>query len=191
MLQEEMEDLGEESLLSDVRKIESNARHLLGLINDVLDLSKIEAERMEIYPEEFDVAGTVNDVAATVGALVEKKANTLELKIIGDLGSAHTDVTKLRQCLINLLSNAAKFTEAGNIILSVERQLRGGVSWLRFCVTDTGIGMSEEQLARLFQRFTQADASTTRRFGGTGLGLAITRAFAHMLGGEPSRARRV
>jgi PAS domain S-box-containing protein len=184
MLQEEMEDLGEESMLSDMRKIESNARHLLGLINDVLDLSKIEAERMEIYAEDFDVAGTVNDVASTVGALVDKKGNTLDLKVAADLGSAHTDVTKLRQCLINLLSNAAKFTEGGLITLSAERERRHGIDWLRFAVTDTGIGMSEEQQARLFQRFSQADASTTRRFGGTGLGLAITRAFAHMLGGD-------
>ncbi|MGX9981570.1 response regulator [Methylobacterium fujisawaense] len=184
MLQEEMEDLGEESLLSDMRKIESNARHLLGLINDVLDLSKIEAERMEIYPEDFDVAGTVNDVASTVGALVDKKGNTLDLKLATDLGPAHTDVTKLRQCLINLLSNAAKFSEGGRITLSAERERRHGIDWLRFAVTDTGIGMSEEQQAKLFQRFSQADASTTRRFGGTGLGLAITRAFAHMLGGD-------
>ncbi|KAB1073470.1 response regulator [Methylobacterium planeticum] len=184
MLQEEMEDLGEESLLADMRKIESNARHLLGLINDVLDLSKIEAERMEIYPEEFDAAGTVNDVASTVGALVGKKANTLDLRIAADLGSGHTDVTKLRQCLINLLSNAAKFTVDGRITLTAERTQRDGIDWLRFSVADTGIGMSAEQQARLFQRFTQADASTTRRFGGTGLGLAITRAFARMLGGE-------
>jgi PAS domain S-box-containing protein len=184
MLQEEMEDLGEESLLSDMRKIESNARHLLGLINDVLDLSKIEAERMEIYAEEFDVAGTVNDVAATVGALVAKKDNSLDVRLAGELGSAHTDATKLRQCLINLLSNAAKFTEGGLITLTAEREHRQGTDWFRFTVTDTGIGMSEEQLARLFQRFSQADASTTRRFGGTGLGLAITRAFARMLGGE-------
>ncbi|KMO40813.1 histidine kinase [Methylobacterium variabile] len=184
MLQEEIEDLGEESLLADMRKIESNARHLLGLINDVLDLSKIEAERMEIYPESFDVAATVQDVAATVEALVAKKANTLTVEAGTDLGSAHTDVTKLRQCLINLLSNAAKFTERGRITLSTSRTHEDGIDWLTFGVTDTGIGMSAEQQAKLFQRFTQADASTTRRFGGTGLGLAITRAFAHMLGGD-------
>src|SRR6195952_2662634 len=148
MLQEELEDLGEPSLIADMKKIESNARHLLGLINDVLDLSKIEAERMEIYPEEFDVAGTVNDVASTVRGLVDKKGNTLDLKVVADLGSAHTDVTKLRQCLINLLSNAAKFTEGGLITLSAERERRHGIDWLRFAVTDTGIGMSEEQQAR-------------------------------------------
>jgi PAS domain S-box-containing protein len=184
MLQEEMEDLGEESLLSDMRKIESNARHLLGLINDVLDLSKIEAERMEIYPEEFSVVEVVQDVAATVESLVAKKGNTLALDLGEDLGTAHTDVTKLRQCLINLLSNAAKFTEGGQITLAGRRELGGDVEWLTFAVSDTGIGLSPEQQAKLFQRFSQADASTTRRFGGTGLGLAITRAFAHMLGGE-------
>ncbi|RVU13781.1 response regulator [Methylobacterium oryzihabitans] len=184
MLQEEIEDLGEEGLLADMRKIEANARHLLGLINDVLDLSKIEAERMEIYAEEIAVADTVREVAATVEALVEKKGNALTVEAGADLGRAHTDVTKLRQCLINLLSNAAKFTEGGRITLSAQRAPRDGTDWLTFRVADTGIGMSAEQQARLFQRFTQADASTTRRFGGTGLGLAITRAFAHMLGGE-------
>ncbi|KQO69836.1 histidine kinase [Methylobacterium sp. Leaf469] len=183
MLQEEMEDLGEESLLVDMRKIEANARHLLGLINDVLDLSKIEAERMEIYAETFSVAEIVRDVAATVETLVDKKGNTLAIEVADDLGEAHTDQTKLRQCLINLLSNAAKFTEGGQITLSATRSEASGSGWLNFHVIDTGIGMTPEQQAKLFQRFTQADASTTRRFGGTGLGLAITRAFADMLGG--------
>ena len=184
MLQEEMEDLGHESLLPDMRKIEANARHLLGLINDVLDLSKIEAERMEIYPEEFAVAEVVQDVATTVESLIAKKGNTLALDLGKDLGKANTDVTKLRQCLINLLSNAAKFTEAGHITLSAATERLGDVEWLTFAVSDTGIGLSLEQQTKLFQRFSQADASTTRRFGGTGLGLAITRAFAHMLGGD-------
>jgi PAS domain S-box-containing protein len=184
MLQEEIEDLGQEGLLADMRKIEANARHLLGLINDVLDLSKIEAERMEIYAETFSVPEIVHDVAATVESLVEKKGNSLALEISDDLGEAQTDQTKLRQCLINLLSNAAKFTEGGRIVLAVSRAPRNGDDWLSFRVTDTGIGMNPEQQAKLFQRFTQADASTTRRFGGTGLGLAITRAFAEMLGGR-------
>ncbi|MCJ2021879.1 response regulator [Methylobacterium sp. E-065] len=188
MLQEEMEDLGHENLLPDMRKIEANARHLLGLINDVLDLSKIEAERMETYVEEFSVESVVRDVASTVEALIDKKGNALTLDLRDDLGEARTDVTKLRQCLINLLSNAAKFTEGGRITLSVERTLREGTDWLDFRVTDTGIGMTPEQQARLFERFTQADASTTRKFGGTGLGLSITRAFATMLGGQISVA---
>jgi PAS domain S-box-containing protein len=190
MLQEEMEDAGQADLLPDMKKIEANARHLLGLINDVLDLSKIEAERMEVYPESLDVASTVRDVAATVEALVEKKGNALSLDLADGLGGAYTDATKLRQCLINLLSNAAKFTEGGRITLSAHRQTDEAGDSLVFAVSDTGIGMSEEQLARLFQRFGQADASTTRRFGGTGLGLAITRAFAHMLGGDIEVASR-
>ncbi|KMO13511.1 CHASE3 domain-containing protein, partial [Methylobacterium platani] len=140
MLQEEMEDLGEEGLLGDMRKIEANARHLLGLINDVLDLSKIEAERMEVYAENLDVAETVREVATTVDALVVKKGNTLELQLGEALGHAHTDATKLRQCLINLLSNAAKFTEGGTITLSATREAREGGDRLRFTVADTGIG---------------------------------------------------
>ena len=184
MLQEEMEDQGQADLLPDVRKIEANARHLLGLINDVLDLSKIEAERMEVYPESLDVAATLRDVAATIEALVAKKGNTLVVEGAEGLGGAYTDATKLRQCLINLLSNAAKFTERGSITLAARRDTDAAGDRLVFSVSDTGIGMSGEQVSRLFQRFSQADASTTRRFGGTGLGLAITRAFAHMLGGD-------
>ncbi|MDP4003609.1 response regulator [Methylobacterium sp. NEAU K] len=179
MVQEELEDLGEADLIADMKKIEANARHLLGLINDVLDISKIEADRVEIYAEDFDVAEVVRDVAATVEGLIAKKGNTLVFTIAEGVGGAHTDVTKLRQCLINLLSNAAKFTENGRITLSVARTEEA----LRFSVADTGIGMSAEQVGRLFERFTQADASTTRRFGGTGLGLSITRAFSEMLGG--------
>jgi CheY-like chemotaxis protein/two-component sensor histidine kinase len=138
---------------------------------------------MEIYAETFSVAEIVRDVASTVETLVDKKGNTLALEIAEDLGEAHTDQTKLRQCLINLLSNAAKFTEGGRITLSATRSEASGSGWLSFSVTDTGIGMTPDQQTKLFQRFTQADASTTRRFGGTGLGLAITRAFADMLGG--------
>ena len=187
MLQEELEDLGEPSLIADMKKIESNARHLLGLINDVLDLSKIEAERVEIYAEDFSVAEVVAEVAATVEGLIAKKENALDLTIAEDVGTAHTDVTKLRQCLINLLSNAAKFTENGRIGLTVTRDAEAR---LCFAVSDTGIGMTDEQVGRLFERFTQADASTTRRFGGTGLGLSITRAFAELLGGTVEVASR-
>ena len=186
MVQEELEDLGEAALIADMKKIESNARHLLGLINDVLDISKIEADRIEIYAEDFEVAAVVRDVATTVEGLIAKKGNSLALDLADDLGTAHTDVTKVRQCLINLLSNAAKFTENGRITLAVAR----AGDALRFDVVDTGIGMNAEQVGKLFERFTQADASTTRRFGGTGLGLAITRAFAEMLGGGITVASR-
>ena len=184
MLEEEMEDLGQRTLLDDVRKIKGNARHLLSLINDVLDLSKIEAERMTTFAEAFDAAALLREVASTVEALVAKKRNTLVLEL-GDeaaLGGMRTDQVKLRQCLLNLVSNAAKFTEGGAITLRASREDGD----LLFSVADTGIGMSPEQLAKLFERFSQADESTTRRFGGTGLGLAITRAFCQLLGGEVS-----
>ncbi len=184
MLEEELEDLGEPHLVTDIRKIESNARHLLSLINDVLDLSKVEANRMTTYAEDFDVAKLARDAVATVDALVQRKANTITLQLAGDLGTMHSDAVKLRQCLFNLISNAAKFTENGQITLSIRREAVGAVDWLEFRVADTGIGMSEEQLGRLFQRFAQADESTTRNFGGTGLGLALTRAFCRLLGGD-------
>ena len=183
MIEEEMQELGQTELLGDLRKINTNARHLLSLINDVLDLSKIEAERMTTYAEDFSVQALAADVAATVGPLVEQKHNTLVLDLGDDpaaLGTMHTDQVKLRQCLFNLVSNAAKFTEAGRIVLSVRREGEA----VAFDVSDSGIGMTPEQLDKLFERFTQADASTTRRFGGTGLGLAITRAFCRLLGGD-------
>ncbi|PZO81314.1 MAG: hybrid sensor histidine kinase/response regulator [Mesorhizobium amorphae] len=183
MLEEEVEDLGEKHLLGDLGKIKSNARHLLSLINDVLDISKIEANKVEIFAETFDIAEMVRDVASTVGSLVERKENRLELDLAPDLGAMHSDVVKIRQILINLLSNAAKFTERGTITLAATRAADDRIT---FSVRDTGLGMTEEQRERLFERFTQADASTTRRFGGTGLGLAITKAFSDMLGGEVS-----
>ena len=180
MLGEEMEDLGQPHLLVDLKKIETNARHLLRLINDVLDLSKIEANKMTSFAENFEVAALVKEAAATVESVVRKKGNTLRVELADDLGSMHSDVVKLRQCLFNLVSNAAKFTENGLITLSVRRD--GG--WLDFKVSDEGIGMTEEQVGRLFRRFEQADESTTRNFGGTGLGLALTQAFCRLLGGD-------
>ena len=181
MLIEEVEEAGgSDQVMSDVRKIESNARHLLGLINDVLDLSKVESGKMEAFAETFDIATVVTDVAATVGPLMEKNDNALDLRLGDGLGSMHSDVTRIRQMLLNLLSNAAKFTSNGRVTLSVRREQ----DVVRFAVTDTGLGMTEEQLAKLFQRFQQADASTTRKFGGTGLGLSLTRVFSHLLGGD-------
>ena len=187
MLEEEIEDSGDpSSLMGDMRKIESNARHLLGLINDVLDLSKVESGKMEVYAEDFDPVAMVGDVAAAVRTLVEKKGNSFMLHTPpGGLGIMHTDLTKVRQMLLNLLSNAAKFSEGGTVTLSATRGPGpDGQDWLAFEVRDTGIGMTPEQLAKLFQRFQQADASTTRRFGGTGLGLSLTKAFSAMLGGD-------
>ncbi|TXN00412.1 response regulator [Methylobacterium sp. WL64] len=183
MLEEEAEELGQDSLLKDLGKIKANAKHLLGLINDVLDLSKVEAEKMETYAEDIDVDVFVRDAAGTVDALVGKKGNRLVIDLGDGLGGARTDATKLRQCLFNLLSNAAKFTEAGTITLRVRRNAIPEGDRLTFSVEDTGIGMTSDQVDRLFQRFVQADGSTTRRFGGTGLGLALTKAFAELLGG--------
>ena len=184
MMEEEVEDIGETGLLADLGKIKSNARHLLSLINDVLDLSKIEANRMDTFAEDVEVAALVSEVAGTVGALIGEKNNELVMDVAPDVGAMHTDVVKLRQCLFNLLSNASKFTENGHITLHVHREGEMGDATLVFQVGDTGIGMTEEQLGRLFQRFSQADEGTTRKFGGTGLGLAITRAFARLLGGD-------
>jgi signal transduction histidine kinase/CheY-like chemotaxis protein len=186
MLEEEAEETGQASMLADLGKIRSNAKHLLSLINDVLDLSKVEANKMDLFLEDTDLSSFLQEAAATVDSLVRRKANTLVLDLGADLGSVRTDVVKLRQCLFNLLSNAAKFTENGRITLSVRREASAGGDWLSFAVADTGIGMTPEQLARLFQRFSQADETTTRRFGGTGLGLALSRAFAQLLGGDIS-----
>ncbi len=183
MLAEEIEDVGQTHLLTDVGKIESSARHLLGLINDVLDLSKIEAGRMTVEAVDFDVAAMVDEVVSATGSLVAKKDNSLRLDLADGLGRMQSDELKIRQCLMNLVSNAAKFTEGGEIVL---RARRGAGDTVAFEVEDSGIGMTAEQVGRLFQRFSQADESTTRQFGGTGLGLAITRAFARRLGGDVS-----
>jgi signal transduction histidine kinase/DNA-binding response OmpR family regulator len=184
MLQEELEDLGQADLVPDVERINAAGRHLLGLINDILDLSKIEAGKMELFLESVEIASLVSDVATTVGSLVEKKANVLAVDAASDVGEMHADATKLRQILFNLLGNAAKFTDHGTISLSVTRETGAAGDWLTFVVADTGIGMTEEQLGRLFQAFAQADASTSRRFGGTGLGLALVHTFCEMLGGS-------
>lgn len=184
MLEEEFEDLGQTQLVPDLKKIEGNARHLLSLINDVLDLSKIEAERMDLYAETFDLAIVLEEVGSTVGSLIGKKNNRLVIDHDGTLGTMHSDQVKIRQCLLNLLSNASKFTESGTITLSAHRASDGTKDWITLAVADSGIGMTPEQVERLFERFAQADETTTRKFGGTGLGLAITRAFCRLLGGD-------
>ncbi len=183
LLVEEAQDAGDEAVVPDLKKIHTAGKHLLGLINEVLDLSKIEAGKMEVYLEDFDVAALIEGVAGTVKPLTDKKGNTLVVDA-GDLGSMHSDVTKVRQMLFNLLSNASKFTGHGEIRLLARREHDGERDWMVFAVEDTGIGMTAEQQARVFQPFSQADASTSRKYGGTGLGLAITRSFAQMLGGE-------
>jgi len=183
MLKEEAEDLGQNSLLKDLGKIHSAGSHLLGLINDILDLSKLEAGKMELYPERFRLDKLVEEVSSTLQPLFEKKANRLEVYRGEHLGQIYNDFTKLRQILYNLLSNAAKFCEAGVITLRCERLKQNGGQWLVLEVSDTGIGMSDTQQQQLFKPFSQADASTTRKYGGTGLGLAITQQFVQMMGG--------
>jgi PAS domain S-box-containing protein len=184
MLQEEAEEEGRDAAAADLQKIHAAGKHLLGLINDILDLSKIEAGKMDLYLEDFDIPEMVRGVVGTIGPLVEKKANALQVLCPDDLGAMRADLTKVRQALFNLLSNASKFTERGTITLEVARDRDDGRTWVSFRVSDTGIGMTTGQLGRLFQPFTQADASTTRKYGGTGLGLAITRRFCQMMGGD-------
>ncbi len=184
MLIEDAEDTGNDTAIPDLKKIHSAGKHLLGLINDVLDISKIEAGKMSLYLEDAPLAALVDEVAATIRPLVAKNNNTLVLEPAANLGVLHADVTKVRQTLFNLLSNAAKFTHEGRITLSVTRSAQHGRDFVHFRVADTGIGMTQEQLGKLFQAFVQADASTTRKYGGTGLGLAISRKFCQLMGGD-------
>jgi PAS domain S-box-containing protein len=183
LIQEEAEDRGYTDFAPDLEKIQTAGRHLLAIISDVLDLSKIEADRMELYLETFGILSLIHDVAITAQPLVEENGNTLEVHCADDLGVMHADQTKVRQVLFNLLSNAAKFTEGGVITLAVTRE---SGEWIRFCVTDTGIGMTHEQTQGLFEAFAQADVSTTREYGGTGLGLTISQRFCQLMGGEIS-----
>jgi signal transduction histidine kinase/CheY-like chemotaxis protein len=181
MLLEEAEDTGDGWMKPDLDKILSSARHLLQLINDILDLSKIEAGRMTVFLESVDIARTAADIASTIKPLVAKNHNNFVLRCPADIGTMRTDLTKLRQTLFNLLSNACKFTENGTVTLEIARRDDGMVS---FAVSDTGIGMEPHQMEKLFGEFVQADASTTRKYGGTGLGLAISRKFCRLLGGD-------
>ncbi|HEY9744428.1 MAG TPA: ATP-binding protein [Coleofasciculaceae cyanobacterium] len=231
LLQQDAQDLGldDQDFINDLKSINDAGKHLLALINDILDLSKIEAGKMTLYPETFEIKTLINNIVITAKPLVENNENVLEVHCDEQLGTMHADQTKLRQVLFNLLSNGAKFTKQGRMTLTVTRELNdfglgsatqkpevvatdehsrnpkskiqgasysGGdlrnsapqnpksSEWVCFCVQDTGIGMSDEQQKRLFQPFTQGDASTTRKYGGTGLGLAISRHFCQMMGGE-------
>ena len=183
MLEEEVNELGHPDLAPDLRKIQGAGKHLLALINDILDLSKIEAGKLELYLEDFDPGELIRDVATTIQPLVAKNHNELVVEA-NELGQMRGDQTKLRQMLLNLLSNACKFTERGRVSLEAARVGTGDGERLRFRVTDSGIGMTPEQLTRIFEAFSQAEASTSRRYGGTGLGLAITRRFAQLMGGD-------
>jgi len=183
MLQEDAEDVGQPAFIPDLQKIHTSGKHLLALINDILDLSKIEAGKMELYLEEFDPADVVRQAATTIRPLVEKNGNRLVLYIDDGLGTMRSDQTRLRQVLLNLLSNASKFTEGGEIRLTA-RRAEPDSSFASFEVRDTGIGMTPEQLSVLFEPFTQAEASTATKYGGTGLGLTISRRFCRMMGGD-------
>jgi PAS domain S-box-containing protein len=185
MLIEDAEDSGNDDAIPDLKKIHSAGKHLLGLINDVLDISKIEAGKMTLFLEDAPLPALLDEVASTIRPLVAKNNNTLVLEPAPDLGVLHADVTKVRQTLFNLLSNAAKFTHEGRVTLTVTRAPGpDGRDFVHFRVADTGIGMTKEQLGKLFQAFVQADASTTRKYGGTGLGLAISKKFCQLMGGD-------
>ncbi|MEX2673312.1 MAG: response regulator [Phycisphaeraceae bacterium] len=184
MLQEDAVDQHLDTFGTDLKKINTAGKLLLELINNILDLSKIEAGKMELFLESFEVSRLIEEVASTIEPLIENNTNTLHLEYGPEPGEMHADLTKVRQCLFNLLSNAAKFTREGNITLSVNRERMDDSDWIVFRVSDTGIGMNPEQVVKLFQAFTQADTSTTRKFGGTGLGLALTRRFCQMMGGD-------
>jgi len=200
MLAEDAEELGNLEVVSDLDKIRTAGKHLLRLIDDILDISKIEADKMEIYLESFDVGGLIEEVVTTIKPLMDKNGNTLEVLSSDNIGAMHGDLMKVQQVMLNLLSNAAKFSANGTIVLTVERitseELKNkyqprvaqllilDADFLIFRVTDTGIGMTQEQQERLFQPFTQADNSTTRKYGGTGLGLTISQRFCQMMGGD-------
>ncbi|MEG5042398.1 MULTISPECIES: MASE1 domain-containing protein [unclassified Microcoleus] len=213
LLQEDARDLGAEEFIDDLQRINTAGQHLLALIKDILDLTKIEAGRIDFHLETFTISTLVEQVVTTIGPMADKNSNILEIQCPKDIGSMHTDLTKLRQSLLNLLSNAAKFTRSGAITFAVTRSvetradaakkakrlgayrgggqaenslslLSSGQDWIFFTVKDTGIGMSPEQLARIFEPFTQADSSTTKKYGGTGLGLTITKKFCEMMGGD-------
>jgi signal transduction histidine kinase len=184
MLLEEATDLGAESLLSDLKRVDAASKHLLQLINGILDLSKIEAGKMELELQEFSVPGMVEEISAIVQPLAAKNGNRLEVASDPTVGTMFADSTRVRQVLFNLLSNACKFTHRGTVALAVAADGTGDAAWLTFRVSDTGIGLTPEQVGRLFQDFAQADAATMRKYGGTGLGLALSRRLCRLMGGD-------
>jgi two-component system, sensor histidine kinase and response regulator len=186
MLEEETRESGETAAVQDLRKIQAAGKHLLSLINDILDLSKIEAGKMALHLETFDVGQMIEEIVNTLQPAAEKNNNTIRVEVAKNIGGMHADQTKVRQILFNLLSNACKFTENGQIALNVERTTIGSQKWLRFSVADTGIGITAEHKENLFREFSQADTSISRKYGGTGLGLAISHRFAQIMRGTIS-----
>src|ERR1700722_2217961 len=184
MLEEETQELGKLENVKDLQKIQGAGKHLLSLINDVLDLSKIEAGRMGLHLETFEVAPLIEEMINTLHPAFMKNSNVVPLEPAEGLGSMRADITKVRQILFNLLSNASKFTDHGTISVEVDRSAEEGQDWIRFRVADTGIGITAKQKANLFQEFTQADVSIARKYGGTGLGLAISYRYARLMKGR-------
>jgi len=184
LLMDEADDRGLDASVDDLQRIQGAGKHLLGLISDILDLSKVEAGKMELHLETFDVNDMLESVLDSVRPMITRKKLNLVIEIPRLLGFVHADQTKIRQILINLLGNAAKFTEKGEIRFAVRQGVRADLKLMQFFITDTGIGMSESQVNQLFEAFTQPDAAVARRYGGTGLGLALSRVFAEMMGGS-------
>jgi CheY-like chemotaxis protein len=184
MLEEEAQDSSSVETVQDLQKIKSAGKHLLALINDVLDLSKIEAGKMSLHLETFEVSGMIEEIVTTLQPAIRKNSNTLRVRLADEVGMMEADITKVRQILFNLLSNACKFTDHGTISMDVDQSTEEGLDWLRFRVTDTGIGISAKQKENLFQEFAQADTSIARKYGGTGLGLAITHRFVQLMKGR-------
>jgi signal transduction histidine kinase len=174
---------GTEKALDPLKRVNAAGKHLLGLINQVLDLSKIEAGKLELNPESVNLAPLIDEVIGTAGQLAQQNGNRLGVEAQAELGAITIDPMRLRQIVLNLLSNACKFTKQGEVKLKARKVANGG-NWIELAVSDTGIGMTPEQQAKLFAEFTQADSLTARRFGGTGLGLAISRRLARMMGGD-------
>jgi adenylate cyclase len=174
---------GTESALEPLRRVNAAGKHLLDLINEVLDLSKIEAGKLELNVEAVDLARLIDEVIGTAGQLADKNQNRLIVEAQENVGALAADSLRLKQILLNLLSNACKFTKEGEVALRV-RKVADGRDWVELAVADTGIGLTAEQQAKLFQEFTQADSLTARRYGGTGLGLALSRKLARMMGGD-------
>ncbi|MGH9218166.1 MAG: sensor histidine kinase [Vicinamibacterales bacterium] len=190
LLQEEAADNGMQGSIRDLQRIQSSGKHLLELINGILDLSKIEAGKMMLSLEHFDVKQMLDELVDSIGSLVQKNRNGLTVRCAPDIGTMHGDITKTRQILLNLLSNAAKFTTDGAITVTVERSEHDGAPAIQFSVADTGIGMTPNQCNLVFEPFTQADVTTSRKYGGTGLGLAIVSSFCQLLGGTISLESR-
>ncbi len=184
MLAEDAEDDGNDAIIPDLLKIHTSGKHLLALINDILDLSKIEAGRMELYLESFDLATMLRESLGTIEPLVAKNSNELVTEFADDLGTVRVDLTKIRQALFNLVSNAAKFSKDGTIRITARRVQSSGADMVHLDVIDSGIGIPEDKLERVFEEFGQADDSTTKEYGGTGLGLPISRRFCRMMGGD-------